>query len=100
MGAPAVAVIVAKEKRVVEAFRGARATSRDSAVRPTDIGVPDHFALRRLRQRAVLREGEPGKFYLDEASWEALQATRRRIGLAMLTIVLFAALYFLLVRPR
>ena len=91
MGAGAVAVIVAKEKHIVEAFRRARAVSTESAVTPGAIGVADQMAFRRLREHAVLREARPGSFYLDEPSWEALRTMRRRLGLALLAVAVLAA---------
>ena len=91
MGAGAVAVIVAKEKHIVDAFQRARALSAESAVAPAAIGVSDEMAFRRLREHAVLREARPGYFYLDEPSWQALRAMRRRLGLTVLLVVLLAA---------
>jgi hypothetical protein len=101
MGAPAVAVVIAREKQVVLAFRRAGATSPASAVSPESIGVDRRLAFRRLHERAVLREASSGAFYLDEPSWQALQSTRRRMGLTILTIVVLVSAYFLLLaRPR
>ena len=92
MGAVA-AVIVAKEKHIVEAFRGVGATAPAAAVAPGAIGVEERVAFRRLCTRAVLREVGSGGFYLDGPSWEALRAMRRRVALlavlAVLAVVLF-----------
>ena len=92
MGASAVAVIIAKERHIVDAFRRAGATSATSAIAPGAIGVSERLAFRRLRQRGVLREPSSGIFYLDEPSWQALRATRRRLGLAFLLVALLAAI--------
>ena len=94
MGAAAVAVIIAKEKQIVERFRQAGATTPQSAVAPATIAVPERFPFRKLRQHAVLRETSPGWFYLDEPSWEALRGLRRRLGLVWLLVVLMAAVGF------
>ena len=93
MGAGAtVAIIVLKENEIVEAFRRAGATATAAAAAPTALGVHEHRLFRKLCQRAVLREARPGFFYLDEPSWEAVGRMRRRLGLAILLVVLGAAL--------
>ena len=92
MGASVVAVLAVKEKHIVEAFRRAGATGAESAVAPASIGVSERLAFRRLRQHAVLREARSGAFYLDEPSWHALRALRRRVALVGLLVVLFAAI--------
>lgn len=92
MGASAVAVLVAKERHIVDAFRRAGAIDARSAVTPSTIGVAERLAFRKLRQHAVLREAGPGTFYLDEPSWEALRSMRRRLAVAWLIVVLIAAL--------
>jgi hypothetical protein len=46
-----------------------------------------------------LREASTGLFYLDEPSWQALRALRRRVALIGLLIVLFAAVVFALRAP-
>jgi hypothetical protein len=86
------AVVIAKEKRIVDAFRRGGAISVTSAVTPSVIGVSERAAFGRLRKRAVLQEASPGAFYLDEASWQALRATRRRMALGALLVVLLAAI--------
>ena len=91
MGA-AVAVILAKEKEIVDAFRRTGALDPGSSVSPTSIGVADRVAFRALQRREVLREATPGSFYLDEQSWSALRGMRRRMGLALLLAVLLGAL--------
>ena len=94
MGAGAVAVIIAKEKHIVERFRAAGAIDPASAVSPSSISVAERFPFRKLRQHAVLREAAPGLFYLDEPSWNALRGLRRRIGLVWLVMILVAAAAF------
>ena len=91
MGAGAVAVIVAKEKHIVDAFRRAGAFNAESAVTPATISVSERLAFRKLRQHAVLREARPGSFYLDEPSWQALRSMRRRLGLVWLLVIALAA---------
>lgn len=86
MGA-AVAVVLMKEKHVLRAFEDAGATSPDRA-RPLDaLRVdPDGVGMRRLRDRAVVREASPGMFYVDTEVSEAVRRTRRRI-IAIVAIV-------------
>jgi hypothetical protein len=99
MGAAgAVAVMRMKERHIVYAFRDAAATSPETAVVPEEIGVDRWLAFHRLRNRAVLREAGPDRFYLDEESWTALRAVRRQMALAMLVLVLGIALVFYLKR--
>ena len=86
----AVAVILLKERQVVDAFVRAGATSPERAVEPERIGV-DTYALgwRRLTERAVVREPSPGsgRYYVDVEVWSALRRQRRRMVLAILAIV-------------
>jgi hypothetical protein len=96
VGASAAAVIVIKEKHIVAAFRGAGATDPERAIVPASIGVEERLAFRKLRRRGVLREAAPGTLYLDEASWEALRAMRRRVALiALLAGLIVLALAWL-----
>ena len=81
MGATAAAVIIAREKRIVAAFRGAGATTPSTAIPPATMGIGERVAFRRLCRRAVLREATPGAFYLDEPSWKTLRTSRQRVVL-------------------
>jgi hypothetical protein len=88
MGAAA-AVILRKEHDVVASFRGAGATTPANARSPEELGLDRHLVFHRLVTRAVLREADEGRFYLDEPSWHALRGFRRRMVMVML-VVLFA----------
>ncbi len=68
-------------------FREAGATSPASAKRLDDVHVGHGLALRRLRHRAVIREAQPERFYLDEEVWVALSHTRRRVSVAVLVLI-------------
>jgi len=97
MGAgAAAAVILLKEKHIVVAFRQAGALSPAAAMTPAAIGVAERLAFLKLERRAVLKETGSGRFYLDEASWEALRRMRRRIALLLGLLVLALALVPLL----
>ena len=86
-----VAIMVAKEREVVEAFRRAGATSAATA-RPLDtLGVDSEgVAMRRLRDRVVIREADAGRFYVDVEVWEALRRHRQRATIVILIVVLIA----------
>jgi hypothetical protein len=89
MGAAAVAVILRRrEQEVVDDFRAAGATSPETAQAYDAMGLGDTLAIRRLHNRAVIREAAPGRWYLDEEVWEAVRRTRRRLAAVMLSIVL------------
>ena len=97
MGA-AVAVILIKERHIVEAFERAGATRAERAVVPEEIMVAQGGAAwRRLRSREILRESVPdsGTFYADSEAWQALRTMRRRrialFGVVALTAAVAAA---------
>jgi hypothetical protein len=91
MGAPAIAAVMRRrELEVVDDFRAAGAISPTTAQAYMSIGLGESLALKRLRDRAVIREAAPGAYYLDEEVWAAVRRTRRRI--ALIIIVALAAL--------
>ena len=80
MGAAvAAAAMRRREQEVIDDFRAAGATSPDRAQSYAAIGLGDTLALRRLRNRAVIREAAPGVYYLDEEVWAAVKRTRVRL---------------------
>jgi len=88
MGATvATAIILHEERDIVAIYRSAAATVPDRARRPSELGIHEGVALRRLRDRAVLREAAPGDYFLDEPSWAALRRLRRRVLTVVLIIV-------------
>jgi hypothetical protein len=96
MGAAA-AIILLKERQVVEAFERAGATSPEHAMDPAHIGVEqDGIGWRRLRDHAVVRETSPGsgRYYLDVEVWHALRRMRRRMLAVLLAIMIVLALVF------
>lgn len=93
MGAAA-AIIIRKEREIVNTFRGAGATDPRAARDPGELGIdPGRTPFRLLVNHAVLRETDAGLFYLDEPSWEALGYMRQRMVLviALITVVLLVA---------
>jgi hypothetical protein len=91
MGAAAAAIIIKRERDLVDHFRRAGAISAQTAQTPDALGVEQRLAWNRLIDDAVVRPGPNGTFYLDEPSWEALGRRRRRLALIMILIVVLAA---------
>lgn len=97
MGAAAVAAILRKrEQDVIDDFRAAGATSPDRAQSYTAIGLGDSLAIKRLRNRAVIREAAPDTYYLDEEVWSAVVRTRRRLVITLLSVLAVMTLGVLL----
>ena len=87
MGAAVAAILIRRETEVVDDFRAAGATSRETAQSYTAIGLGESLGLKWLRDRAVIREAAPGTYYLDEEVWTAVRRTRRRIATVFLLIL-------------
>jgi hypothetical protein len=79
--------ILRKERQVVRHFRDAGAISPSSAKSLEEVPEAHSLGLRRLRRRAVIREAQPDRFYLDEEVWVALGRTRLRVSLAVLALI-------------
>jgi len=92
MGASAaVAIIIRKERELVEHFTEAGAVSPASAMSPSDLGVHERFAWIRLVERGVIREAATGRYYFDEPTWVALRQRRRRLALVLRILVIALA---------
>ena len=88
MGAAVIAAAMRRrEQEVIDDFRAAGATAPDKAQPYTAIGRGERLAVRRLRNRAVIREAAPGVFYLDEEVWAAVRRTRRRLVTTLLLVL-------------
>lgn len=94
MGATAVAILIRKERDIVEQFLSAGATSDATARSLGELHLDHNIALRRLQRRAVIRETALGAYYLDEPSWRAMKSSRRTV-----VVVLLAVIVALLVIP-
>ena len=96
MGAAIVAAAMRRrEQEVIDDFRAAGATAPERGQSYTAIGLGDSLALRRLRNRAVIREAAPGVYYLDEEVWAAVRRTRLRmltVFVAILAVLLIGIL--------
>jgi len=88
MGAAVVAAAMRRrEQEVIDDFRAAGATSPDRAQSYTAIGLGETLAVRRLRNRAVIREAAPKFYYLDEEVWAAVRRTRLRLLTVFIVIL-------------
>src|SRR5215208_2925515 len=90
--------ILRNERTVVRRFREAGATSPLSARTLEDLHLHRTLAIRRLHDRAVLREASADKFYVDEEVWEALGRSRRRVSVAVLCLMVLFIVAVLAVR--
>jgi hypothetical protein len=84
------AVIAARrrERKVVKCFRDAGATGAASAKHLDELHLRRGTGLRRLLNRAIVREVPRERFYLDEEVWSALERSRRRVALLIVAIAL------------
>ncbi|MFL5636370.1 MAG: hypothetical protein ACJ79F_06645 [Gemmatimonadaceae bacterium] len=97
MGAPAIAAIMRRrEREIVDDFRAAGATSTATAQSYTAIGLGESMALKRLRNRAVIREASPGKYYLDEEVWAAVRRLRQRMATVIVSLLVLVMIGVLL----
>jgi hypothetical protein len=88
MGAAVIAAAMRRrEQEVIDDFLAAGATSPEKAQSYTAIGTGESLALRRLRNRAVIREAAPGTFYLDEEVWAAVRRARLRILTVFISVL-------------
>jgi hypothetical protein len=83
---------------MVATFEARGATSREKALTLEQLGISRGVILRRLRERAVVREAAHDHFYLDRESWDAVRRGRRRaihvaavIALALLLAIIFGS---------
>lgn len=97
MGAAVVAMAMAQERRVVDAFERESVTSADRARALSELGIEPHgFGWRLLVRQAIVRETSPGLYYLDLPSWRASIAMRRRRALILLATLAALAAWFAL----
>jgi hypothetical protein len=89
MGAAA-AIVLAKERHLMEDFVRAGATSPDRAVTPEELGVDTAgIGWRRLRDHAIVREAGAGtgRYYLDIEVRDAVHRSRMRFLLVLIVIL-------------
>jgi hypothetical protein len=93
-----VAVILARERRMVARMRAAGAIDQGHARTLAELGIKRGVILRRLRERAVIRQAQPDHFYLDEESWNVVRRQRRRAVSVIVAIAMALALALIFTR--
>jgi hypothetical protein len=89
-----------KERHVRDDFLRAGATMPVNAMSLNDIGIGESMAVKRLMNRAIIREASPGLFYFDEEVYLSVRAMRRRMALVMLVVVLLVLFFVTFVTIR
>ena len=74
---------------MVATFVAHGAVSREQARTLEDLGVTPGIVLRRLRDRAVIREAAEDHYYVDQESWNAVRRSRRR-AIHVVAVILLA----------
>jgi hypothetical protein len=91
----AVAVVLIKERHIVEAFERVGATTAERARTLDelgDLGVHAHgLAWHALRDRVIVREAGAGRYYVDIELWQATRRRRRRVLFVILTLAVIMA---------
>ena len=92
MGAEVAAIVVLRKQRdIVDHFRTAGATSAAAARTIDELGVDTGLVWSGMLRRAVVREASPGRFFLDEPTWEGLRRGRQfRVRILLGVLVVFA----------
>ncbi|HEY4216123.1 MAG TPA: hypothetical protein VGM67_03235 [Gemmatimonadaceae bacterium] len=88
--ATAAAVLIRREKDIVELYRRAGATAPGTALTPATLDIHHRVAFDILVRRAVLRDVGSGRYYLDEFAWQALRARRHRLAGTMMVLIIVA----------
>jgi hypothetical protein len=96
MGAAVVAIIAAARRRVLQSFRAAGATAPNRAQSIHEFDRQAQRQLRLLVAQGVVRESEPGRFYLDEPRLFAWQRRQRRLAFVVLAVLLVVTLGIML----
>jgi hypothetical protein len=73
------------QNRCLRRFHDAGATDAKSALLLNEIGIGDSFVFRHLRSRGVLREAEPGRYYVDAEAERSFRCRRRQFTLAVVS---------------
>ena len=76
---PVGGAVVGRQHAIVAAFRKANATTPERGVPVASLGIHEGMAFRILRRHGVLRDAGD-RCHLDEPTWEAHCARRRRLA--------------------
>lgn len=96
-----VAILAAQaqaERHAFEAFRAADATTPERARTLKELELPESMALRALTNRGIVRQAEPGLFWLDErkAGERSRASAPALIGVIVLLVLLAVAVAVLM----
>ena len=80
--------VMAAERRVVKRLRNAGATNPNTAVPLSDLRHMEMRRLGHLMNHDIVHRIEPDRYYLNESAWEDHVSRQRRIGLAILFVLL------------
>lgn len=86
-------ILLIRMKRIVHAFRQAKATDPERAILPSEHGVREDFAFRRLVQRGVLVAVNSQRYYMNEKAEARYRKQRQRV---VLIVTLFGLALFIL----
>ena len=78
--------VIRRQKKIVQQFQAAGATSADRAATAAALGVQEGMAFKQLRRHAILQDAGGQRLFLDTARWEAHQLRRWRVALTCITI--------------
>jgi hypothetical protein len=99
-----VAILAAQaqaERHAFEAFRTADATAPERAKTLGELALPESMALRALTNRGIVREAEPGLFWLDERkAAERSRASKPVLIAAVVLLVLIGVALAVLMNVR
>ena len=85
--AAAAAVLLRKERDIVNIFRGAGATSAAAARDPGELGVDQRVAFGLLVRHGVMLDAGGDRYYADLVAWDRLHKRRRKVALILLGVV-------------
>lgn len=83
---PIVPILLIRMKRIVRTFRRAGATEPGRALVPSEHGLREEFAFRRLVRSGVLVAVNPQRWYLNEEAEAQYQRRRQR---AIVIVLIF-----------
>jgi len=89
------AVIVAlrrSERRLLDRLRAAGATSPERARELPELRFIDERRLQSLKERGVIGEPTPGRYWVDEAAYATLRGDRRWLVWVLLAAALLVAI--------
>jgi hypothetical protein len=80
--------VMAAERRVVKRLKSAGATNPNTAVPLGDLRRMEGKRLRHLMNHDIVHKIEPDRYYLNASAWEDHVSRQRRIGLALIFVLL------------